>query len=62
VLAAVKEGPDLKSIPIVILTTSATEGDILQSYNLHANCYITKLVDLPQFIKIVPSICDSSTS
>src|SRR2546426_7364714 len=46
VLAEVKEDQDLKSIPIVVLTTSAAEQDILQSYNLHANCYITKPVDL----------------
>ena len=53
VLAEVKEDPQLKSIPIVVLTTSAAEQDVLQSYNLHANCYITKPVDLIQFMKIV---------
>jgi chemotaxis family two-component system response regulator Rcp1 len=58
VLAEVKDDPDLKSIPIVILTTSDAELDILQSYNLHANCYITKPVDLAQFIKIVHEIYD----
>ena len=58
VLAEVKEDPELRAIPIIVLTTSAAEQDILQTYNLHANCYITKPVDLPQFIKIVHSICD----
>jgi two-component system, chemotaxis family, response regulator Rcp1 len=58
VLAEVKDDPDLKAIPIVILTTSSAEYDVLQSYNLHANCYITKPVDLAQFIKIVHEICD----
>ncbi len=58
VLAEVKEDADLKSIPIVVLTTSAAEPDILQSYNLHANFYITKPVDLAQFMKIVNFICD----
>ncbi|MGD0288041.1 MAG: response regulator [Candidatus Binataceae bacterium] len=58
VLAEVKEDPELRTIPIIVLTTSAAEQDILQTYNLHANCYITKPVDLPQFIKIVHSICD----
>lgn len=58
VLAEVKEDPELKSIPIVVLTTSAAEQDILQSYNLHANCYITKPVDLPQFMNVVNFIYD----
>ncbi len=58
VLAVVKEDPDLRSIPIVVLTTSEAERDVLQSYNLHANCYITKPVDLMQFMKIVNYICD----
>jgi|SRR5579863_267078 len=58
VLAEVKEDSDLKSIPIVVLTTSAAEQDVVQSYNLHANCYITKPVDLTQFMKIVNSTCD----
>jgi CheY-like chemotaxis protein len=58
VLAEVKEDPELKSIPIIILTTSAAEQDVLQTYNLHANCYITKPVDLPQFVKVVNFICD----
>jgi CheY-like chemotaxis protein len=50
VLAVIKEDEDLKRIPVVVLTTSAAEQDILKSYNLHANCYITKPVDLEQFI------------
>ena len=58
VLAEVKEDPDLKSIPIVVLTTSEAERDVLQSYNLHANCYITKPVDLIQFMKIINYIRD----
>jgi len=58
VLAEIKEDPDLKRIPVVILTTSAAEEDILRTYDLHANCYVTKPVDLDQFIKIVRSIED----
>ena len=56
VLEEIKESPTLKSIPVVILTTSASEVDILQSYRLHANCYITKPVDLDGFLKVVKSI------
>jgi chemotaxis family two-component system response regulator Rcp1 len=56
VLEEIKESPTLKSIPVVILTTSASEGDILRSYNLHANCYITKPVDLNGFLTVVKSI------
>ena len=56
VLGEIKESPTLKSIPVVILTTSASEEDILRSYRLHANCYITKPVDLDGFLKIVKSI------
>ena len=48
----------LERIPVVILTTSKAEEDILKSYNLHANCYITKPIDLDQFIKVVQSIED----
>lgn len=58
VLAEIKEDPDLKRIPIVVLTTSEAEQDILKAYNLHANCYITKPVDLDQFITVVKSIED----
>ena len=56
VLEEIKETPALKSIPVVILTTSASEADILRSYRLHANCYITKPVDLNGFLKVVKSI------
>jgi two-component system, chemotaxis family, response regulator Rcp1 len=56
VLAEVKADKDLRRIPIVILTTSKAEEDIVRSYNLHANCYITKPVDLDQFINVVRQI------
>lgn len=56
VLAEIKSDENLKRIPVVILTTSEAEEDILKSYNLHANCYIKKPVNLDQFIKIVKSI------
>ena len=56
VLKEIKETPALKSIPVVILTTSASEADILRSYSLHANCYITKPVGLAGFLKVVESI------
>jgi chemotaxis family two-component system response regulator Rcp1 len=56
VLAEIKEDPALKTIPVVILTTSASEEDILRSYQLHANCYITKPVGLDGFLKVVQSI------
>jgi chemotaxis family two-component system response regulator Rcp1 len=56
VLAEIKADSGLKSIPVVILTTSATEKDILSVYDLNANCYITKPVDLDLFIQVVKSI------
>jgi len=56
VLAEIKEDPDLRRIPVVVLTTSREERDILRSYDLHANCYITKPVDLDQFLVVVKSI------
>lgn len=56
VLEEIKSDPDLRRIPVVILTTSQAESDILKSYNLHANCYITKPMDLEQFIYIVKSV------
>jgi chemotaxis family two-component system response regulator Rcp1 len=56
VLKEVKEDPDLRRIPVVILTMSQAEQDILKSYDLHANCYISKPVDLTQFNKVVQSI------
>lgn len=58
VLKEIKEDPELKRIPVVVMTTSQAEEDILRSYNLHANCYVTKPVDLDQFINIVKSIED----
>ena len=58
VLAEIKAHPNLKRIPVVILTTSKAEEDILKTYNLHANCYITKPVDLEQFVTVVRYIED----
>lgn len=58
VLAQIKSDPDLKAIPVVILTTSKAEEDIVRTYNLHANCYITKPVDLEQFVTVVNYIED----
>jgi len=58
VLREVKNDPELKRIPVVILTTSQAEEDILHTYDLHANCYITKPVDFNQFLKVVRSIED----
>jgi chemotaxis family two-component system response regulator Rcp1 len=58
VLAEIKADGDLRRIPVVVLTTSCSEEDILKSYDLNANCYITKPVDLNQFIKVVKSIED----
>jgi two-component system response regulator len=57
-LAEIKSDDNLKRIPVVILTVSKAEEDILKSYNLHANCYITKPIDMEQFIKVVKSIED----
>jgi chemotaxis family two-component system response regulator Rcp1 len=56
VLKEIKENPSLRIIPVVILTTSSSEADVLQSYHLHANCYISKPVDLDGFLKVVHSI------
>ena len=56
VLQEIKESPTLKSIPVVILTTSSSDADILRSYRLHANCYITKPVGLEGFLTVVKSI------
>jgi CheY-like chemotaxis protein len=58
VLAEIKADESLKRIPVVILTVSSAEEDILRSYNLHANCYITKPLDLDQFVKVVRSVED----
>ena len=56
VLAEIKRDEELKRIPVVILTTSKAEEDIVRSYDLHANCYVTKPVDLEKFIVVVRSI------
>jgi len=56
VLAEIKSDDNLRRIPVVVLTTSQSEEDILKAYNLAANCYITKPVDFDQFVKIVQSI------
>ena len=56
VLAVIKGDDQLKQIPVVVLTTSKAEEDVLRSYALHANCYITKPVDLDKFILVVKSI------
>lgn len=58
VLADIKADSDLKRIPVVVLTTSSAEQDIIKSYDLHANCYITKPVDLDRFIRVIRSIED----
>jgi len=56
VIAEIKADDDLKRIPVVILTTSRSEEDILKTYNLHVNCYVTKPVDLEQFMTVLQSI------
>ena len=58
VLSEIKSNGDLRRIPVVVLTTSRSEEDILKSYDLSANCYITKPVDLDQFISVVRSISE----
>jgi chemotaxis family two-component system response regulator Rcp1 len=56
VLSEIKNDDELRAIPVVILTTSKAEEDVLKSYDLHANCYVTKPVDLDKFIVVVQSI------
>jgi len=56
VLAEIKQDERLKRIPVVVLTTSRAEEDIVRSYNLHANAYVTKPVDLKQFLKVIRTI------
>ena len=56
VLADIKQDVSLRRIPVVVLTTSRAEEDVLRTYDLHANCYIVKPVDLDQFIQVVRSI------
>ena len=58
VLGEIKDDPDLRRIPVVILTVSEAEQDIVKSYNLHANCYITKPVNLEQFMEVIKTIED----
>jgi len=58
VLEEIKHDPHLRSIPVVVLTTSESDEDILRSYELHANCYITKPIDMAGFIQVVKSIDD----
>lgn len=58
VLAEIKVDPDLRRIPVVILTTSKAEEDILKTYDLHANCYITKPVDFEKFLEVIQAIED----
>lgn len=56
VLAEIKDDTDLRTIPVVVLTTSKAEEDILRAYGLHANCYVTKPVDFDQFSHVVQAI------
>lgn len=58
VLQEIKEDPELRRIPVAVLTMSEAHEDILKSYNLYANCYITKPLDIAQFFKVVRSIED----
>ncbi len=58
VLADIKDDPELRRIPVAVLTTSNTEADVVASYDLGANCYLTKPVDVGQFLKVVQSIED----
>ena len=58
VLAELKGDPALASIPVVVLTTSEAEADVVRSYNLHANCFITKPIDLEQFAKVLTALED----
>lgn len=58
VLEAIKADPALRPIPIVVVTSSAAEQDILKSYDLNANCYVTKPVDLQQFLHVIGSVGD----
>jgi DNA-binding response OmpR family regulator len=58
VLAEIKSDSYLKRIPVVILTVSKLEEDIIKTYDLHANCYITKPIDLNRFIEVVRAIED----
>jgi CheY-like chemotaxis protein len=56
VLAEIKQDPELRRIPVVVLTTSKADEDILRSYNLHANAYVTKPVDFDRFVEVVRKV------
>nr|WP_255210871.1 response regulator [Methylogaea oryzae] len=56
VLAEIKADPSLKRIPVVVITSSEAEQDIIKSYDLHVNCYVSKPMDLDQFVRVVQSI------
>jgi len=58
VLEEIKQDPELRQIPVVVITSSTAEEDILRSYNLHANCYITKPIELNNFVRMVKAIQD----
>jgi CheY-like chemotaxis protein len=58
VLAEIKADPDLRTIPVVVLTTSEAEEDILRSYSLHANAYVSKPVDFDRFVEVIRRIDD----
>jgi two-component system, chemotaxis family, response regulator Rcp1 len=58
VLAEIKEDPELRVIPVVVLSTSETQRDVAETYRLHANAYVVKPVDLDRFIEVVRSIKD----
>ena len=58
VLGVIKDDPDLRTIPVVVLTTSDAEEDVLRSYQLHANAYVTKPVDFDSFVKVVRQVDD----
>jgi DNA-binding response OmpR family regulator len=58
VLSAIKDNDEFKCIPVLILTTSGAEVDILRSYSHHANCFVTKPIDMVEFLKVVTAIQD----
>ncbi len=58
VLDEIKADPDLRRIPVVVITSSEAEQDIVKSYDLHANCYVSKPLDLSQFVRVVRSVED----
>jgi two-component system, chemotaxis family, response regulator Rcp1 len=58
VLKAIKSDPRLRRIPVVVLTTSSADEDVIESYDLQANCYITKPIDLEQFMRVVKAVSE----